>query len=364
MTADENRLLIDVDVHHQYESIDALAPYLSKREMERAYLPSGGGRSTNPRGVMRKDVITPGGKPAGSVPETMIEGHLDRYGIDLALLNPGVLSLGGIPFTDLAVSLARATNDWTAAEWLPVDERFIASIIVAPQDPAAAAAEIRRQAENPRMVQVSMTSAPCLMGDRFMHPIYEAADEFNLPVNLHVGGATKGVSLGDYPVGQGASFFETHIGMCIPAIYHVISMVAEGVFVKFANTRLVLNEFGLAWLPFVMWRLDMEYRASRIDIPWLTEMPSDHLRKHLRFSTQPLETPEDPQKMISLLDLVDAEEMLLFASDYPHWDFDSPELALKGFPADWKRKITCDNAFDVYHLEERLGIQRQQPALV
>lgn len=303
---------------------------------------------------MKKDAIVPTGGAAGSDPQIMIEDHLDRYGIDLALLNPGVLSIPGIPFADIATSIARATNDWTLAEWLPVDDRFIGSIMVAPQDPHAAADEVRRLASEPRMVQVTMTAAPCLMGDPFMHPIYDAANESGLPINLHVGGQTKGVLRGDYPLGQGTSYFETHIAMCIPAIYHVISMVAQGVFVKFPRIRLVLNEFGVAWLPFVMWRLDFEFRASREDIPWLTEMPSEHLRKFLRFSTQPLETPRDPAKLAALLDLVDAKDMLLFASDYPHWDFDNPVLALRGFPDEWLAPIFSENARALYGLDARL----------
>jgi predicted TIM-barrel fold metal-dependent hydrolase len=355
--------IFDADVHHQYASTAALAPYMPDGDASGIYMPRSGGGS--PRGGMRRDAMPPNGGIAGSVPEFVVENHLERYGIDYALLNPGSpLALGGIPFLDLAADLASATNEWTIQEWFPVDERFLGSILVAPRDPDRAADEIRRHGAHPRMVQVTLTSAPTLLGDRFMHPIFEAANEFGLPVNLHVGGGNQGVSPGDHPGGSTwpTSFLQLHIGMCIPGLYHLISMVSEGVFEKYPRIRFIVNEFGVSWLPFVMWRMDMEYRAAREDVPWLTRLPSAYIRDFVRFTTQPLESPEDPQRMVKLLGLVDAQDMLVFSSDYPHWDFDSPEFALKGFPEEWKRRIYWDNASELFHLERRLGIP-PEPAL-
>jgi predicted TIM-barrel fold metal-dependent hydrolase len=103
--------------------------------------------------------------------------------------------------------------------------------------------------------------------------------------------------------------------------------------------------------------MDMEYRAARDDVPWLTRLPSEYIKEFVRFSTQPLETPEDPKDLVTLLTVMGAEQMLLFASDYPHWDFDSPDFALKGFPAEWRERILFENARSVYKLDERLGLE-------
>jgi uncharacterized protein len=344
--------IADVDVHHQYPSLAALDPYLPDGYRGSIYIPRGGNGGGNPRGGMRKDAGTPTGGIAGSDPEYMVEHHLDRYGIDVAILNPGSpLALAGHPFPDQAAAIAAATNDWTINEWFPVDRRFLGSVLISPRDPEQAADEIRRVGSDPRMVQATMTAAPVLMGERFMHPIYAAAAETGLTINLHVGGGQGGVNRGDYPVGFGSSFFETHIGMCIPGIYHLISMVSQGVFEKYPSVRLILNEFGVTWLPFVMWRMDMEYRAARDDVPWLTRLPSEYIKQFVRFSTQPLEVPADPRDLVTVLSVVGADKMLLFASDYPHWDFDSPEFALKGFPAEWRPRILWDNACELYGLD-------------
>jgi uncharacterized protein len=345
--------IFDTDVHHMYPSFDALAPYLPGIDPARLYVPKGDGG--NPRGGLMKSAMPPGGGVAGSDARFFAEDHLDRHGIALAILNPGSpLGLGGVPDLDLAAAVARATNDWTIAEWLAVDDRFLGSILVAPRDPEAAAQEIRRLGANPRMVQVTLTSAPCLLGSRFLHPIYEAADEFGLPINHHVGGADAGVNPGSYNVGRATTFFEHHVSMALPGISHLVSMIAEGVFVKYPRTRLVMNEFGVAWLPFVMWRMDMEWRAGRDDVPWLSKRPSEYIREFVRFSTQPLEEPDRPVDLVTLIDLVGGDELLMFSSDYPHWDFDNPRTALRAFPDDWKRKVFFDNAREFFALDQRV----------
>jgi predicted TIM-barrel fold metal-dependent hydrolase len=43
-------------------------------------------------------------------------------------------------------------------------------------------------------------------------------------------------------------------------------------------------------------------------------------------TVEPLERPADDKQLLAMLDMMDAEHILMFASDYPHWDFDSPEF--------------------------------------
>ena len=74
-------------------------------------------------------------------------------------------------------------------------------------------------------------------------------------------------------------------------------------------------------------------------MPWLTRMPSEYIRDHCYLSTQPIEEPENPQHLIDLFNMIDAENMLLYSSDYPHWDFDSPGHVLRGLKPEARRKI-------------------------
>ncbi len=44
-------------------------------------------------------------------------------------------------------------------------------------------------------------------------------------------------------------------------------------------------------------------------------------------------------------------DRIMFSTDYPHWDFDSPDRALPtGLPADVRRSILHDNAAALYDL--------------
>jgi predicted TIM-barrel fold metal-dependent hydrolase len=127
-----------------------------------------------------------------------------------------------------------------------------------------------------------------------------------------------------------------------------VSLVAEGVFQQFPSLQFVLTEGGVAWLPHLMWRMDKNYKALRQQVPWLVEMPSAVIRRHIRLTTQPIEEPENPGHLLQIFDMLGSDRMLLFSSDYPHWDADDPFAALRGIPDDWKRRILRDNALETF----------------
>ena len=103
----------------------------------------------------------------------------------------GILGICALPDADFATAIAAAYNDWLTHTWLGewnADGRFKGSMMIAPQDPEAAAREIDRSAGHPHIVQVmfaSATTAP--MGQKQFHPIYEAAERNGLPVAIHPG---------------------------------------------------------------------------------------------------------------------------------------------------------------------------------
>jgi predicted TIM-barrel fold metal-dependent hydrolase len=279
---------------------------------------------------------------------------MDRHGVDYALLSCGsTLGLGDLPDVDLAAAIARATNDWTIDHWFPVDERFLGAIVVSPNDPEQAADEIRRVGSHPRMVVVTGTNPPTLLGQTFMHPIYEACSELGLPFQLHPG--VHNLRAGR-PIGPPTTMAENRATMGCIGIQHLSSLVFEGVFVKYPDFRYVSNEWGTGWLPSLLWRLDMEYREHREEVPWLTQLPSEYVRDHVRFTTQPIEEPRNQKDWITLMSLAGGAEMLIFSSDYPHHDFDNPQVMVNVFPDDWKRRVFFDNAREWYRLEQRLGL--------
>ena len=140
----------------------------------------------------------------------------------------------------------------------------------------------------------------------------------------------------------------------------VNSLVCEGVFEKFPNLTFVAIEGGISWLPHLMWRMDKNYMALRDTVPWLKKMPSEYIRKHIRLTTQPIEEPANPQHLVQIFEMTGAEDMVMFSSDYPHWDFDNPSMVLGPFPKVMREKIKAKNAIELYGLtstaEEKLPI--------
>jgi predicted TIM-barrel fold metal-dependent hydrolase len=100
----------------------------------------------------------------------------------------------------------------------------------------------------------------------------------------------------------------------------------------------------------------MEYREAREEVNWLTKLPSDYVREFVRFTTQPLEEPRDHRALGTLLSLVDAQELIMFSSDYPHHDFDSPDFALRVLPEEWHEAVFFENASRWYDIDRRLGL--------
>ena len=90
----------------------------------------------------------------------------------------------------------------------------------------------------------------------------------------------------------------------------------------------------------------------RAECPWLTELPSAYLKRHVRFSTHRLERPEDPQHLWTYLRLMNGERSLLYASGYPGWDMEAPgdTPVLRAAPPPARRLIETENARRLYDL--------------
>jgi predicted TIM-barrel fold metal-dependent hydrolase len=97
-----------------------------------------------------------------------------------------------------------------------------------------------------------------------------------------------------------------------------------------------------------MWRLDKNWRGLRDELPWLTRAPSDYIIDHIRFTTQPFVEPKKREHLEVLCDIISADRTLLFSTDYPHWDFDDPDRALRSLPPYVRARIFAKNALEIY----------------
>jgi hypothetical protein len=277
----------------------------------------------------------------------MREQLLDAWNIEIGVLNcligPGARRL------DQAAAFAQAVNDWQVDYWLDREPRLRASIVVPHEDGEFAAAEIDRVAHDRRFVQallIARTAEP--LGRRKYWPLYEAAVRHDLPIGIHFGGSGGHAFTG---AGRPSYYIEDHAGMSQAFQPQVVSLVCEGVFERFPTLKFVLIEGGFAWLPPLMWRLDAAYRRLRAEVPHLKRPPSEYIREHFWITTQPMEEPTKPEQFHQLLDHLAMPDRLIFATDYPHWDFDAPDQAIpvRLAPAQ-EEAIMSGNAKALYRL--------------
>lgn len=346
--------LIDADVHHapdHREVVRRMPAALSKR----GWLTPGRAGFTNPHSVNRVDARPPGGGGAGSDPDYMLEHHFEPLGIDYGILHPGgTLGLGTSADYRYAAAACTAYNDYMLETWLAHDRRFLGALLVAPQWPEAAAAEIRRVGGEAKFVEVIMCSATRIpFGQVHYWPIFEAAEEMGLPVAVHPGTEGTGISNPPTAAGWPSSYFEWHTLLTTNYMAQITSLVLEGVFQQFPKMMFVAVEGGIGWLPHLMWRLDKNWKALRETTPWLVDPPSKTILEHVRLTSQPIEEPDNPQHLLQMFDMIDARRTLMFSSDYPHWDGDDPRHAFpRKLDDELKARIFWKNAAELYGLGE------------
>lgn len=345
--------IIDTDIHNGIDRKRVL-DFLPEPWRTRYASGNGGPGSLgywNPNGVMRADAVMPDGTRIEEDPGHLAREFLDAYNIEYGVLNPPGMHLGLSPEPDFAAALVSAINDVIVNDWLTADERYLGSILVSQADPLLAAKEIHRLGDHPRMVQVLMGSgARFPMGQRYYDPIYEAAGQYDLPVAIHPGTEGNGVSGPTTPSGYAGNYLEWHTNLASNYIAHLVSLLVEGTFVKFPKLRFALLEGGVSWLPPILWRLDKNWKGLRQTVPWVERPPSEYAREHIVLSTQPIEEPDKPEHLRAILDMFDASKMLMFSSDYPHWDGDTPDFAARAFPKEIRQNVMSETARAFYRL--------------
>jgi predicted TIM-barrel fold metal-dependent hydrolase len=347
--------VVDCDIHPAMNSWTEVHPFLEKRWIDHLSIYGSHLRHafsealSHPRmspDAARVDAYPEEGGPPGSSLELMREQHLDANGVEKGVLIPLRWNPGSQRNLDFGAALSHAMNSWQAERWVASEERLRASILVSQEDTVASVKEIELRARDPRFVQVLLlprTDEP--LGRRRYWPILEAAARNNLPVAIHVGGTGGHPSTGG---GWPSYYMEEHHAVAETMQAVVVSLVVEGVFGRFPQLRVVIMEGGLGWIPSLSARLDKHWARLRSEVPHLTRKPSDYIREHLWFTTQPMEEPESASQLSDLFDRI-GWDRLLFSTDYPHWDFDDPRYAFKMPMSDAQRdQLLFSNAQAFY----------------
>ena len=327
--------IADCDIHPVVPAITDLYPYLTSRW--RDYLETYGmsQRQGHQNGVnpypkaqpnaARRDSWPPNGGNPGTDLDFLRHQHLDAHNIVLGIVNPLTPSGQGFSNPGLSAAMCHANNEWQLHALVTPEPRLRASILVPYEDPEAAAREIAHYAGNPAFVQVLLLGRTGeLLGKQRYRPIFEAAVRAGLPVAIHAFGYSgHPITSGGWP----SFYIEEMTGHAQCCQSQLASMVVEGLFEHLPDLRVVVVEAGFAWLPALAWRLDRTWHRLRSETPHLRRPPSDYIRQHVWLTTQPIEEPEPREHLRDVIEWI-GWDRLVFATDYPHWDFDDPARAM------------------------------------
>ena len=352
----QSRLAIaDCDLHLGPRSLDDLRPFLSTRVQ--SYIDTYGmahrvgwqnGEPAYPKSApyaARRDAHPPNGSPPGTDLDFTRRQHLDAFNVQLGLVNPPLPSQNFMN-PDLGNAMCRALNEWQIEALVRPEPRLRASIVVPAQAPLLAAEEIERRAGDKRFVQILMPAAcEMMLGRSYYWPIYEAAAKYDLPIGLHAGSMYRyAPTSGGWP----SHYLHDYVANSQLFEDQLLSLISNGVFNRWPDLRFVLIESGVSWLPGFIWRAIKTWRGVRAEVPWVKRSPAETIRENIRLTVQPFDAPRDNDVVERLIEQIDSDRMLLFASDYPHWQFEGDAVLPPGLSPALLQRIRVENPLETY----------------
>lgn len=185
-------------------------------------------------------------------------------------------------------------------------------------------------------------------------PVWAKIQDADLAITIHVGtdGGWDPVPLSFYNNGSSVPTHKegdaprdaiAYMGISYNAELFLASMVFDGVFERFPRLRVAVVELGASWVISWMKHMDQAFRAFRRlqDLSQIKMKPSEYALKHIKV------TPFAGEDIGWLL-TTGAEDLLMFASDYPHHEgSDDPiarfERTMEGVSDIAKKKFYSDN---------------------
>ena len=277
---------------------------------------------------------------------------MDEGGMETAVLFPTSVGLTAslIWEPEVAVEVCRAYNRFMYEEFLSRSPRLKAAALIPMQDLDAAVDELRRAVTEYGMVGAML---PALgghppLGRKEYFPLYEEAQRLDTMVAVH--SATQGIHH------LGADDFQRFIEVntyCFPVglFRHLVSMMFAGIPELFPELRVGWMEGGCGWAPYWLERMDEKWELrGAVEAPELKRPPTEYVRDgNWYFHT------EADEKILPYVMSVIGEDVLFYASDFPHWDSSYPAsvdamLGRTDLSDAAKRKVMRENAMRLYGL--------------
>jgi uncharacterized protein len=247
------------------------------------------------------------------------------------------------------VWLGNAYNKWLAEKLLAADDRIKSLIYLPFNTPEEAERTVEAFDDVKGVIGYCITSTRYkpVHHNQYMR-LYRMIEERGKPVAFHAGYHWQDPSLSTIN-----RFLGMHaLGFVWCNLVHATNWIINGIPERFPKLKPIWVESGLAWVPFLMQRLDDQYLMRPSEAPQLKRLPSEYLRENCWYTTQPMETTNLKALEVTF-DMIKAETQLLFASDWPHYDFDLPGeiIDLPFLSEQAKRNILGLNAARIFGLD-------------
>jgi len=281
---------------------------------------------------------------------------MDALGLDYQVVFPSAMLLLGMhPQDEVEVVLARAFNRWLTERILPQDERLKALLYLPFNTPEACEELVAKYAHEADIIgfTVCSTRNNPVHSDVYAR-LYSMIQETGKPLAFH-----SGYHWGDPSFAQLNRFLSMHaLSFTHYNQIHVTNWLINAMPERFPTIKMLWVESGLAWIPFLMQRLDHEVLMRPSEAPGLKRLPSEYMRE-MYYTTQPMERT-NLKLLETTMEAFNAETQLLYSSDWPHWDWDPPStITTLPFLSDQaKRNILGLNAARIFNLDTT----RRKPA--
>ena len=257
-------------------------------------------------------------------PERIREG-MEFLDVDASLqISHLALAMGGVTADDERVqAFAKGYVEYMREEVLDPDDGVYGLAMIPYDDVEASLEVLERVEDDEAFVGACFVTAGATppLGNRKYDPIYERCEEMDYPIVYHTGGS----GLDEYVRAGYQEMIETHtLGFLESNMSQIVSVACQGIPEKFPDLDIVFMESGVTYIPGLVSRLDEEYLKRPEEAPLLDTRPGEYITDFY-FGTQPLEESARPDLLEVCFDMIGTDR-LLYASDYPHWDYDSPSI--------------------------------------
>ena len=298
-----------------------------------------------PRTFMGTRQATPGAMD--NDPDLRIR-DMDEEGVDVQLVIGGMAYSSHIDDREISIGMMRAYNRYLNDFCGKYPHRLKALVPVIPNATEECVEEIKRWGKASWMVGVyvlMMNDTP--MDHPDLEPVWRAADELGLAVIYHsnYSGPPHYPGCNDL---WGNAFLGRSAAHPWGAMRAIGSFIGCGAMDRYESLRFGILESGCGWLPFWSRRLDDQVENVG-GVPELERKISEHMMGGRFFSS--IEMCEG-QDMIEMVADFLGDGVLMYASDYPHFECRFPNSV--DYFLDWtldeelRRKLSWDNPVRFY----------------